>query len=417
MASDANKPFRKDIKFIRSLLTRQVCNIILTEERVNTHKWIYLIIFAKINSPFVIVDMHSATFCSVITGTGSYLPSNPISNDDFIQNEFYDTKGNKLETSIHEIIEKFKAITGIHKRRYVSSELVASDIAYLAAKQAIESSRTDQETFDYIIVAHNFGDIRFGDNRTDMVPSLAARVKHKLGIENPFTVAFDLPFGCPGWLQGVITADYFIRSGDAKKILVIGAETLSRVSDPHDRDSMIYADGAGATILESFHSEEPIGILAHSSRSDTKTHFNLMWMGKSNNPFSGNGDYYIKMNGHRLYEYAISYVPQLVKGTIEKAGVDASQIKKILIHQANEKLDQEIVNRLYRLYGYAEPPADIMPMTISFLGNNSVATIPILIDLLWKKKLDGHQLFPGDYAVFASVGAGMNINAMVYRMV
>lgn len=224
--------------------------------------------------------MSSATFCSVITGTGSYLPSNPISNDDFIENEFYDTRGNKLETSIQEIIEKFKAITGIHKRRYVSSELVASDIAYLAAKQAIESSHTDLETFDYIIVAHNFGDIRFGDNRTDMVPSLAARVKHKLGIENPFTVAFDLPFGCPGWLQAMITANYFIRSGDAKKVLVIGAETLSRVSDPHDRDSMIYADGAGATILEAVQSERPCGILSHSSRSDTKTHFNLNYSQK-----------------------------------------------------------------------------------------------------------------------------------------
>ncbi len=361
--------------------------------------------------------MFSTQYCSVITGTGSYLPSNPISNDDFIENEFYDIRGNRLETSIQEIIEKFKAITGIHKRRYVSSELVASDIAFLAAKQAIESSGTDQETLDYIIVAHNFGDIRFGDNRTDMVPSIAARVKHKLGIENPFTIAFDLPFGCPGWLQAMITANYFIRSGDAKKTLVIGAETLSRVSDPHDRDSMIYADGAGATILESIQSKEPVGILSHSSRSDTKKHFKLMWMGKSNNPFSGNEDYFIKMNGHRLYEYAISHVPQLVKDTIEKAGIEPALIKKILIHQANEKLDQEIVNRLYKLFGYDAPPVDIMPMTISFLGNNSVATIPILVDLLWKKKLDGHAITSGDYVVFASVGAGMNINAMVYRMV
>ncbi len=249
-----------------------------------------------------------------------------------------------------------------------------------------------------------------------MVPSLAARVKNKLGIDNPMTVAFDLPFGCPGWLQGMITADYFIRSGDVKKVLVIGTETLSRVSDPHDRDSMIYADGAGATILESVQSEEPVGIISHSARSDAKTHAQLMWLGKSNNPAYGNGDYFIKMNGHRLYEYAISHVPQLVKETIEKAGIEASAVKKILIHQANEKLDQEIINRLYKLYGYDKPPAGIMPMTISYLGNNSVATIPTLIDLLWKNKLNGHSLSKGDYVVFASVGAGMNINAMVYRM-
>jgi 3-oxoacyl-[acyl-carrier-protein] synthase-3 len=360
--------------------------------------------------------MFPPVYYSVITGTGSYLPCNPVPNDDFLQNEFYDARGSKIETPTQEIIEKFRAITGIDERRYISSEKVTSDIACLAAEQAIRSSGTDPESIDYIIVAHNFGDVRFGDNRTDMVPTLAARVKHKLGINNPMTVAFDLPFGCPGWLQAMITADYFIKSGNVKKILVIGAETLSRISDPHDRDSMLYADGAGATILESIHSEEPVGIISHATRSDTKNHFKLMWMGKSNNPSYVHGDYFIKMNGHRLYEYAISHVPQLVKETIEKAGIEASSVKKILIHQANEKLDQEIVNRLFKLYGYDEPPDGIMPMTISYLGNNSVATIPILIDLLWKKKLNSHTLSKGDYVVFASVGAGMNINAIVYRM-
>lgn len=360
--------------------------------------------------------MFPSAFYSVIKGTGSYLPCNPVPNEDFLQNEFYDTKGNKIETPTREIIEKFRVITGIDERRYISTEKVTSDIACLAAEQAIRSSGTDPESIDYIIVAHNFGDVRFGDNRTDMVPSIAARVKYKLGISNPMTVAFDLPFGCPGWLQAMITADYFIRSGSVKKILVIGAETLSRISDPHDRDSMLYADGAGATLLEAVQSEEPVGIISHSARSDTKVHFKLMWMGKSNNPHNGNGNYFIKMNGHRLYEYAITHVPQLVKETIEKAGIEPSMVKKILIHQANEKLDQEIVNRLYKLYGYQEPPPDVMPMTISYLGNNSVATIPILIDLLWKKKLNDHTLSKGEYVVFASVGAGMNINAIVYRM-
>ncbi|HOW26783.1 MAG TPA: ketoacyl-ACP synthase III [Bacteroidales bacterium] len=361
--------------------------------------------------------MFPSVYYSVIKGTGSYLPCNPVPNDDFLQSQFYDARGNKIETPAKEIIEKFRAITGIDERRYISSEKVTSDIACLAAEQAILSSGTDPESLDYIIVAHNFGDVRFGDNRTDMVPSLAARVKYKLGIKNPMTVAFDLPFGCPGWLQAMITADYFIKSGNVKKILVVGAETLSRISDPHDRDSMIYADGAGATLLEATQNSEPVGIISHSARSDTVNHFRLMWMGKSNNPLYGNGDYFIKMNGHRLYEYAISYVPQLVKETIEKAGIEPVQVKKILIHQANEKLDQEIINRLYKLYGYERPPEDIMPMTISYLGNNSVATIPILIDLLWKKKLNSHTLSAGDYVVFASVGAGMNINAIVYRMV
>jgi 3-oxoacyl-[acyl-carrier-protein] synthase-3 len=359
---------------------------------------------------------YSSDYYSVITGSGCYIPCNPVRNEDFLHHKFYDSKGNLIESSNLEIIEKFQTITGIDERRYVSADKVASDIGYLAASHAIESSGTNKESFDYIIFAHNFGDVREGGNRTDLVPTLAARVKHRLGIENPRTVAFDIPFGCPGWLQGMIISDYFIRSGDAKKILVIGAETLSRISDPHDRDSMIYADGAGATILEAVESKEPVGIITHSTRSDTKIHSKLMWIGKSNNPAYEGKDMFIKMNGHRLYEYAISHVPQLVKETIEKAGISPFQVKKILIHQANEKLDQEIINRLYKLYGEDTPPADVMPMTISYLGNNSVATIPILIDLLWKRKLGEHSLSPGDYVVFASVGAGMNINSIVYRM-
>ena len=130
---------------------------------------------------------------------------------------------------------------------------------YLAAEDALTSSGIDRESLDYIIVAHNFGDVRAGNLRSDFVPSLAARVKHKLGIVNPGTVAYDLPFGCPGWLQGVIQANYYLRSGDCKRVMVIGAETLSRICDPHDRDSMIYADGAGATILEAVASDRAGG--------------------------------------------------------------------------------------------------------------------------------------------------------------
>jgi 3-oxoacyl-[acyl-carrier-protein] synthase-3 len=129
---------------------------------------------------------------------------------------------------------------------------------------------------DYIIVAHNFGDLAADNRRSDLVPTLAARVKHRLGIRNPSAIAYDLPFGCAGWLQAVIQADYFIKSGDAKRALVIakralviGAETLSRISDPHDRDSMIYADGAGACVLEGVASGSPLGIMAHSRGNRT----------------------------------------------------------------------------------------------------------------------------------------------------
>ncbi len=353
---------------------------------------------------------------SIITGTGSYIPTKRVPNKDFLDNEFYNPDGIKFKESNEEIISKFEKITGILERRHITDNLVVSDIAYFAAKNAIESAKIDKEKLDYIIVAQNFGDVKINNKRSDYVPSISARVKHKLDIKNPYTIAFDLPFGCPGWLQGVIMSNSYIKSGNAKKILIIGAETLSRISDPHDRDSMIYSDGAGAVILEATSSKEPVGILSDTSRSDTMIYSKLMWMNKSYNPDYKGDEIFLKMNGRKLYEYAISTVPQVVKDTIEKAGLMLNNIKKVLIHQANEKLDVEILNRLFKLYGKTKVLLDVMPMTISFLGNSSVATIPTLIDLLFKGKLKNHKLIKGEYVVFASVGAGMNINSLVYRM-
>jgi len=277
---------------------------------------------------------------SIITGTGSYIPSKVIKNEDFLKSEFYNSSEEKISKTNEEIIDKFQQITGISERRYIEDEYVTSDIGFFAAKKAIESSEISKENLDYIIVAHNFGDVSKSNPRSDLVPSIAARIKHKLEIENPYTVAYDLPFGCPGWLQGIIQADYFIKSGDAKRILVIGVETLSRVSDPYDIDSMIYSDGSGAVILEAVCSENPVGIISHKTRSDTLLHSNLLRMSKSYNPnLSKKKDIFLKMNGRKLYEYALNTVPCLVKDVIEEAGFFIRDIKKVLIHQANEKMD------------------------------------------------------------------------------
>jgi len=353
---------------------------------------------------------------SIITGTGSYIPTKKVCNRDFLQNVFYDSSGNKFERTSKEIIEKFVQITEIKERRYVTDDLVVSDIAFFAAEDALESSKIDRESLDYIIVAHNFGDVRADHKISDFVPSIASRVKHKLSIRNPQTIAYDLPFGCPGWLQGMIQADYFLKSGDARRALVIGADTLSRISDPHDRDSMLYADGAGATIVEAITSKEPVGILSHDTRSDTLDHAYMLRMEKSYNPDCNSNGLYLKMNGHKLYEYAIKIVPQVVKKCIEKAGLFLSDVKKVLIHQANAKMDEAILRRLYLLYKEKKVPQGVMPMIISKLGNSSVATVPTMLDLLLKKRLRNHDLKKGDIVVFASVGAGMNVNAMVYKM-
>jgi 3-oxoacyl-[acyl-carrier-protein] synthase-3 len=352
---------------------------------------------------------------SIITGSGSYVPMLAVPNADFESHTFHESTGEKIERPILEIIEKFRQITGINERRYVEDHLVSSDMAALASEKAITSSGINKEQLDYIIVAHNFGDVKAGSTHVDMVPTLAARVKHKLGIQNPYCIAYDLPFGCPGWLQGVIQADYYIKSGDAKNILVIGSETLSRISDPFDRDSMIYSDGAGAVVLSAIESDEPVGIMSHITRSDTREEVFYLKMDSSYNAKVA-GQLYLKMNGRKLYEYALKTVPPAIKLCIEKAGLGIDHIERILIHQANEKMDDAIVNRLYDLYGIKHRPEYSMPMTIAHLGNNSVATLPILYDMIINKNVENHFLSPGDHFVFASVGAGMNVNAVVYKM-
>ncbi len=351
---------------------------------------------------------------SVIVATGSYIPERRVLNSEFHESHFFEDYGKPYCPSTSgKIVEKFSGITDIIERRYVDDDLQASDIAAAAAEAALESSGIDRETLDYLIVAHNFGDIRVDNRRSDFVPSLAARVKQKLGIESPRCIAYDLPFGCPGWLQGVIQADYFLRSGDAKRALIVGTETLSRVSDPHDRDSMLYSDGAGAAILEARSSGDPVGILAHSARSDTLAHAELMWMGKSYSPVADD-TLFLKMQGRKLYEYAVTTVPGVVAESLEKAGFQLEDVDKVLVHQANAKMNDAILKRLFKASGVDEIPDGLMPMTVSYLGNSSVATLPTLLDLIVKGDLDGQRLGSGDLVVFAAVGAGMNINSVVY---
>ena len=228
-------------------------------------------------------------------------------------------------------------------------------------------------------------------------------------------MAYDLPFGCPGWVEGLIQANYFIKSGDAKRCLVIGTETLSRVIDPHDVDSMIFSDGAGATILDA--TTTPGGILVHKTETHALHYCDLLNMAGSGSPWAENkSDIFLKMKGRKVYEFALSKVPLLIKATLDKANIPLSEIKKIFIHQANEKMDNAIAERLFQLYGMDSLPPGIMPMTIGYLGNSSVATVPTLLDLVRRGEIPGQSLESGDKVIFASVGAGMNINAIVYQV-
>jgi len=353
---------------------------------------------------------------TVILGTGSHVPSQVQKNADFHLHKFYTSDQKIIEGDPELITDKFKTITGIEERRYIGEEESSSSIATLAAIKAIEDAQIDKEEIDQIIFAHNFGDVAKHTIQTDILPALASRVKHNLKISNPRCTAYDILFGCPGWIQGMIQADAFGKAGLAKTSLVIGSETLSRVLDIHDRDSMIFADGAGAAVVRNMPSENGKGILSCSSLSHTEEEAYYLFLGKSNFPESDPRVRYIKMHGRKVYEYALTQVPAAMKECLDKSGADIKDLKKIFIHQANEKLDTAVVKRFYRLYGIKEVPADIMPMNVHKLGNSSVATVPTLYDQVLKGNYDNHTVKDGDIIMFASVGAGMNINAITYSV-
>src|SRR5438067_4605218 len=264
---------------------------------------------------------------TVIAGTGCHIPSVVVPNEHFLNHEFLGPDQKPIPKSNRQILEQFESITGIRERRYVPDDLVTSDIAFDAARQALESSKIDREKLDYNIVAHNFGDVRAGSLRSDLVPAIPARVKNKLESENPRTVAVDVVFGCPGWLQGVIWADSMIRAGDIRRAMVIGADTLSRISDPHDRDSLSYADGQGATILES--RETKAGILSHNVRSDTLEHSSMLRMGHSYKDEAFLEELFLKMEGRKLYKYALQTVARSIKEALDRVKLGIHDVKKV----------------------------------------------------------------------------------------
>jgi 3-oxoacyl-[acyl-carrier-protein] synthase III len=352
---------------------------------------------------------------TVITGTGSYIPSRRIENSQFIKNTFFEKDQTPIESPGEEIVSKFRDITGIKERRWVEENQKSSDIATIAAEEAIKDSGIDRETIDQIIVAQNFGDVLKDTIQTDLLPCIAARVKHLLGIKNPACVAYDIIFGCPGWVQGIIQSDSFIKSGLAKRCLVIGTETLSRVVDIYDRDTMIFSDGAGAVIVEGIMEDEKRGVLSSSAVTHTTEEAYYLYLGKSNAPESNPKIRYIKMHGRKIYEYSLNNVPHAMKLALDRSGIPVEDVKKVLLHQANEKMDEAIVQRFFRLFKIKAEIPEVMPMNIHELGNSSVATVPTLYDMILKGKLSNHQIHQGDVLLFASVGAGMNINAFVYK--
>lgn len=348
-----------------------------------------------------------------ITGTGSLLPELVVPNSEFEGNVFYDKKGNRNELPGSEVTAKLEAITGIRERRYIPFDQDSKPLMIEAARLAIADAGIDPNELDGIIVAHNAGNILVGGEAFHTVPNMGALLKNALEITNHECFAYDILFACPGWLQAVIQAHQAIECGDAGHVLVVGIEVASRMLDPHDVDSMILGDGCGAVVLSKCESGK--GVLSYATFSHANKDIENIYLGRSNKE-GVDGNCWFKMNGREVYRYATTWVPKVVKKALDGAGVDISAIDMFLFHQANEKLIQAIANNIADLYEIGrEELKTRLPMTIQFLGNTSVATIPTMLDLILKGKLDGYKITEGDTVVFSSVGAGMHCNAMVYR--
>ncbi len=328
---------------------------------------------------------------------------------------FLDQKGNAFDKSNQELLTKFEEITGITERRYAPEGINTSDMGSFAAEKAVKKAGIDPETLDQIIVAHNFGNVAVEHNYYDLLPNMAARVKHHLGIKNSDCIAFDILYGCPGWLQGMIQADLLIRSGVAKRILVVGTDTIARVTDPHDRDRMLFSDGAGAAVLEAVESETPIGIIAHKAISDCLDEVSYLATGPTFNQKEEFRGLYLKMNGRQVFRYGLEKLPKLAADTLNLAGVSIEEVRMLLFHQANRKMIEQIAKKLYGKQSQSSYPDDFLPINVDFMGNNSVATIPILLDNILSGEFPGHEINEGDTVVFSSVGGGMPANCFVYK--
>ena len=313
-----------------------------------------------------------------IMGTGSYLPENIVTNDDLAK---------IMDTSDEWIASR----TGIRKRHLVKEETTAQMSAE-AAKQALKEAGLKAEELDLIIVGTLSGDY--------VTPSTACEVQAMIGADK--AVAFDVNAACSGFMFAMNTAYAFIQSGIYQNALVIGAEILSRLMDWNDRSTcVLFGDGAGAAVVTA----DKKGLLGFVQGSDGAKGMVLACKNRlNNNPLikhSVEPDH-VFMDGQEVYKFAVSTVPASIQAVLEEAGLEVSDIKYFLLHQANIRIIQSVAKRL---------KADInrFPTTLEHCGNISAASVPILLDEVNKKGM----LQRGDKLAMAGFGAGLTWSAAV----
>ncbi len=349
-----------------------------------------------------------------IVATGSAMPERRIPNSYFFDRTFLNEDGTPMTKPVEEIVAKLEQITGIRERGYIPETGDSVPLMAEACENAIGTWGQDRNKIDGIIVGHNAGNMLEGRQGFHTVPNMAALLKHRLGITNHECFAYDLLFGCPGWVQGLIQAHQAIRSGDATHVLVVGIEVASRLLDPYDLDSMILADGCGAAIVSTADNDRE-GIISYATFSHALDDISCIYLDRSYNK-EWDDPTLFKMNGKEVYKYATVWVPRVIKKALDKAGLNASDVDMFLFHQANAKMLHAFANNLAQMYNLEGLSFEgKIPVTIQFTGNTSVATVPTMLDLIVKGRLEGYRIEPGMTVVFASVGAGMHCNALVYR--
>ena len=327
------------------------------------------------------------TIYGKIIGTGSYLPPKRLTNDDMAQM----LAGLGVETSDDWI----KTRSGIEARHYADDGVYSSDLGAKAAEKAIEAAGIGADDIDMIICATTTPD-NFGG-----FPSTACVIQHKLGIKSN-CAAMDVSAVCCGFLYAMSTADSFIRSGMCKRILIVGAETYSRIIDYKDRTTcVLFGDGAGAVVLAA--SEEP-GILATVLHADGGMGDILNLPGRPNKG-AIEGSPYVHMDGKAVFKQAVSWMDRVALEALEKVGMTTSEVDWLVPHQANLRIMRSSAKKL-------GIPDERVIVTVNEHGNTSGASIPLAIDTGIR---DG-RIKPGQNILMVAIGGGLTWGAVLVKI-
>lgn len=320
---------------------------------------------------------------SRITGTGSYLPPRRLTNADLAA----ELAVNGLETSDEWIVER----TGIKARHFAAPDVCSSDLAVEAARQAMQAANVEASTIDLIIVATSTPDMVF--------PSVACIVQQKLGVGG--CPAFDVQAVCSGFVYALTVADAMIKTGSAKRALVIGSEVFSRILDFSDRNTcVLFGDGAGAVVLEA--SDEP-GLLASDLHADGK-YVDILCVPGHVSGGKVLGDPVLKMDGPAVFKLAVGVLESAARATLSKANMSDADIDWLIPHQANIRIMQSTAKKL-------KLPIEKLIVTVDQHGNTSAASIPLALDV----SVRSGKIKRGDTLMLEGVGGGFTWGAVLLK--